>query len=469
MLTFEPFSTETLKRIQPYIVQNTAHNSDLSAGFIYMWHRKDSRFCIYNDTLVIKQRLGDNSLFTYPVGKDVDGMIDELLIYSRENKLPMRFYPVTEEILERIKNDKRLQPVVGTYDRNWSDYIYSFEDMKEFKGRRFSGQRNHINKFKSLFGDPDIRFVKAEDMPEVRIFLEKYAEEHSDGGKMEMYELNNTKQLLEVYSELGLYAACMRIDGEISALSIGEIVGDMLIIHVEKALTKYQGIYPTMFNGFVRLIAEYHKHPLTLVNREDDSGDMGLRTSKQQYRPIGLVHKYIVNTNSPAGKVENNTVINGDGIVLTEICERDKAAYMKLNTDVANNRYWGYDYREDPTIPAEITEDTFYDSVMYDMQVGDSINFAIRENENGEMIGEGIIWNFANDNTAEIGCRILPEHHGKGYGKKAFGVLSDYAEKHLGLKVWARSHKDNTASVHMIESNGFSENRKDGDFPFFER
>ncbi|MBE6705435.1 MAG: DUF2156 domain-containing protein, partial [Ruminococcaceae bacterium] len=206
MLTFEPFSTETLKRIQPYIVQNTAHNSDLSAGFIYMWHRKDSRFCIYNDTLVIKQRLGDNSLFTYPVGKDVDGMIDELLIYSRENKLPMRFYPVTEEILERIKNDKRLQPVVGTYDRNWSDYIYSFEDMKEFKGRRFSGQRNHINKFKSLFGDPDIRFVKAEDMPEMRTFLEKYANEHSGGGKMEMYELNNTKQLLEVYSDLGLYA-----------------------------------------------------------------------------------------------------------------------------------------------------------------------------------------------------------------------------------------------------------------------
>ncbi len=468
MLEFQPFSIETLKQIKPYIDMNTAHNSDLSMGFIFMWHKKDSRFCICNDTLVIQQKLGDHTLFTWPVGKDVDGMIDKLQIYARENKLPMRFYPVVEENIQLLRSDKRLSPVLGTYDRNWSDYIYSFAETMEFKGRKFSGQRNHINKFKRLYGEPAIRFITPDDMPLVRDLLAKYEESHS-GGRMEQLEQKHTREILEIYSELGLYAACMTVNDEMIAFTIGEIVGDMLIIHVEKALTKYQGVYPTMYNGFVRLIAEHLGHPLSLINREDDSGDMGLRTSKMQYQPTGLINKYMVNTNSPVGKVPENTVIKGDNVVLSRIFETDKNAYMKLNTDIENNRYWGYDYRKDPSIVGDITEDTFYDSVKYDMLVGDSINFAVREHENGDMAGEGILWNFTHDGSCEVGLRLLPEYQGKGMGKNAFGALCDYAEEKLGLKVWARSHKENGASIRMISANGFKETCEKNNFIYFER
>ena len=38
-------------------------------------------------------------------------------------------------------------------------------------------------------------------------------------------------------------------------------------------------------------------------------------------------------------------------------------AYLSLNTDVENNRWWGYDYREDVSITGPVDEDTFYDSV----------------------------------------------------------------------------------------------------------
>jgi len=269
--------------------------------------------------------------------------------------------------------------------------------------------------------------------------------------------------------ELGLIAACLTVRDKIVAFSIGEIVGDMLLIHVEKALRCYQGAYPTMYNAMVRLAQELCKHQLTLVNREDDSGDPGLRTSKMQYHPIGRVHKYLVHVNSPISRIDEFPVIFCDGLAITEMRESDKKSYLELNTDVDNNRFWGYDYRDDAFITGQIDEDTFYNSAMHDMEVGDSINFAIRLSVNDDMIGEVILWNFAADGSAELGCRLKSEYHGKGYGRAAFGAVAEYAAHTLKLKVWARCYHQNKASYHMIMSNKFRETHKDENFFYFER
>ncbi len=469
MLKFEKFSVETLSRMKPYIHKNKSKCSDHSLGAVFMWHSEDIEFCVWNDTFVIHQTVGGASAFSLPVGKDVDGMIDELMVYARNNRLPLRFYAVGKYELEKISSDKRFESVGWTYDGRWSDYIYSFADAITFKGRKFSGQRNHINKFKRLYGEPDIRFVISEDLPEIETLLKEYELEHSFKNKLEKMEFDRTKELLKVYGKLGLYAACLRADGKIIAFSVGEIIDDMLIIHVEKALKGYQGVYPSMYNGFVRLIDEQSDNELSIVNREDDSGDPGLRASKEQYKPIGRVHKYLVHINSPASKQKDFPVIHKDGIVITGFRETDKETYLKINTDVDNNRFWGYDYREDAFITGEIDENTFYDFAMYDMKVGDSINFAIRLSEKGDMIGEGILWNFGADGSAELGCRIMPEYHSNGYGKKAFGAICDYAQNTLGMKVWARCYRNNVASYRMITSNNLHKVREDETFYYFER
>ncbi len=470
MLEFETFSVEMIKKALPYIKSCTMLCSDMSVGSIYMWRSgADVRFCIWNDTFVMRQVIGGQAAFTWPIGADPDGMIDELMVYTRDNRMPLRFFAVDEETLGTIRRDERLQPAMWSYDRRWSDYIYSFEDAMTFKGRKFSGQRNHINKFRRLCGEPSIRFMRQEDRPKLEAMLAEYEAEHPPASNMERMELERTKKLLDVYAELGLYAACLIVGEEIAAFSIGEIVGDMLLIHVEKALKRFVGAYPTMYTGSVQLIAEHIGHPLRLVNREDDAGDMGLRTSKQQYQPIAMVDKYLVHIDSPAARLDRSPVISSGGVVLTGLRESDKPAYLALNTDAENNRYWGYDYREDTSIVHPVNEDTFFDSVQYDMSVGDSINFAVRLTENGEMIGEGILWNFTADGSAELGCRLLPEYHGKGYGKAAFGALTDLAEQKLGLRVWARCFHENEASRRMISGNQYLMVRQDEKYYFFER
>jgi RimJ/RimL family protein N-acetyltransferase len=243
----------------------------------------------------------------------------------------------------------------------------------------------------------------------------------------------------------------------------------MLVIHVEKALTRYHGIYPVMYSGFVRLVAEQCGIPLKLVNREDDSGDEGLRNSKLQYKPCGMVRKYLVHVRTPAAYVKEYPVLTDGVVVLDQIRENDKRAYRELNTDIENNRYWGYDYREDVMFTGPPDEDTFYTSLMNDMRAGDSMNFAVRLKGHDEMIGEVLLWQFTSDGRAEAGCRIASAYHGHGYGKRAFSLLTEYGQKQMQLQVHARCYHENHASYVMITSSGFKESGQDETFVYFEK
>ena len=426
-----------------------------------------SFFCVHKDTLVIRQDIGVQPAFSYPFGKDPDGMIDELLLYTKQQHLPLRFYAVDEDTLEKIRNDSRLQPAMYAYDRRWSDYIYSFEEAMTFRGKKYSGQRNHINNFKKLYGEPVIRALCEEDYPAVEEMLKEYETEHPDALALERFEVERTREALGAVRQLNMYAAGLFIEDKLAAFSIGEVNGDMLVIHVEKALRRYRRIYPALYSGFVRFVCNALGHPLKYVNREDDSGDPGLRTSKMQYQPLMLKHKHLVHVHTPALRAASPLAIKEKGICLSEFRESDKAAYLRLNTDIENNRYWGYDYREDLYLPSPPNEDTFYDSVIYDMQAGDSVNFVVRLSGDGEMIGEAVLWNFTPE-TAELGLRLFPEYQGRGYGKAAFLAASNYAVNVLKARVCARCYRENALSRRMIESCGFLPSAQDETFDWFE-
>lgn len=468
MLEFKPLTIQILKDVLPIIQKNQSLCSDLSAGYLYMWYMEyDVQIATHKNTFVLKLYFGEQPAFSYPMGDNVDEMIDAVKSYVYQNDYALRFFAVDDILLEKIRSDSRLQPAKFAYERQWSDYVYSFEDALEFKGKKFSGQRNHINKFKKLYGNPDIRRLTVGDSEIVFNFLKKYEEEHTDGGFTEKMEFEQTKNLFNVHEQLGLYSAGLFVDGQMVAFSIGEVVKDSLIIHVEKGIRKYEGVYPTMYSGFVGLIKSILGYSLKYVNREDDAGDEGIRTSKMQYHPILMANKNLVHVYSPALKHDCNAVIHLEGVFLTKIRETDKTAYLRLNTDIENNKYWGYDYRDDSDYIGDITENTFYDFVYYDMNAGDSINFSIRLSEDGEMIGEVILWNFTINGFVEIGCRLFPEYQNKGYGKKAFKLAVEYATKTLGLKVRAKCFRQNLSSYKMITSSGLVLSDEDDKFYYF--
>lgn len=470
MIEFERYSSETLKKYSPLISRCPYNVNDISVGSFYMWNEGVClAFCEAFGSFMSVQDICEEPSFSYPFGGDDEKATDALIEYVREKDLPLKFYGVTDELLEKLRNSGRFPKMMFNYDRKWSDYVYDAEDIATFKGKKFGGQRNHMNKFRSLYGEPDFRPLEEKDLPAVRKMLADYAKEHPSAGYEENKEYLHTLELIDSFFGLGLVGGALFTDGKPVSVTVGEVQNDTLIIHVEKALKSYKGVYPTTFNCFVRYVRDLYPN-LKTVNREDDAGDEGLRTSKLQYNPIKLVDKYLVKVNSPLYGLEKTPVLSHGGVVLSEITENDRKAYRKLCTDDELNLLWGYDYKSDTAITGEIDDDTFFDIVKFDRSIGEGISFAVRQNSvDAPLIGEVIVYNFTYNGSAEIGIRLFRSEQGKGIGSTAYRLASDWAENELKVKLKAKCFKENAVSGKMILSCGFEPDGEDETFYYFKR
>ncbi|MBO4262634.1 MAG: GNAT family N-acetyltransferase [Clostridia bacterium] len=467
MLEFKSFSIKNLLSVADFIKGNKFVCCDLSLGCLLMWHNgKDPKFAVWDDTLIVELNYGGDITFAYPIGKNADGAITEIERYTKSLDMPMKIYCATQKQAEDLKTRFDCG-VCYSFGSEWSDYIYSASEIAKFKGRKFNGQRNHINKFNKSFPDAVFEEISDNDKVGIEKMLALYAREHDKMEGIEKKELRATKDLLAHYRDLGLDGYIIKVGGEVAGFTIGEVIGDTLVIHVEKALKKYEGIYPALFNAFVRHIVS-RETEVNFVDREDDSGDVGLRISKRQYHPIRMLDKYYVRIHTPVAKVKNLPDISGTGVFLGEILESDKREYRMLSVDAENNKMWGYDYRDDGIIDAEIDDDTFYKDQLEDRVYGESLNFAVRENAGGKLIGEVIIYNFTATDKGEIGCRIAKEFHGRGIGSKAFALAAKWAKTELGITLVAKRYKENVASEKMIKGAGFRFIKEEGRFHYYE-
>lgn len=197
MLTFEPYSEETLKRYLPWIERSPYNINDLSAGSFFMWNEGvNLAFAVSHGSFLSRQDICGEPSFSWPFGGEDNLALDELLAYVRERDLPLKFYGVPEALLPIIRADQRFPDLLCQYERKWSDYIYDAAEMETFAGKKFSGQRNHINKFRSLYGEPDFRPLSPEMLPALRALLCAYAKEHPAPGYEECEEYLHTQELL---------------------------------------------------------------------------------------------------------------------------------------------------------------------------------------------------------------------------------------------------------------------------------
>ncbi len=449
-MQFTRLDKDNIEVIKDYLSQTEISFCDISLGAKFMWRKEYAvDFCILNQTLIMKETCSEyKDVFYYPIGKDIEGGLNAIESYCRENFIDLEFCCIDDIHAEKLK--QRYFDTAIYHDRDWDDYIYTAEQFKNYSGKRLSGQRNHVNKFKKLYPDYAFKVVEKEDIRQIENFLEEY-KHNPNVTRGALEEVEMAKEYLENIFKLNQLAGVIMVGEKVVALSIGEIVGDTLIVHVEKGLISYQGVYPAMASEFAKAFAG---DGVEFINREEDCGDLGLRTSKTQYKPVEIKNKNAVKVNTLFYKLPKSLEIKTERLTITEIKESDKERYAKLYLDEKLNELWGYDYREDLG-GEQPTPEYFFNFQRKMKDKKEEYSFAVREN--GVMVGELVLHNFGYFGDLEMGFRFFKDCQGKGYAIESASALRDYAFNELNaVRLKSRCFKQNIRSRKLIERLGLT-------------
>lgn len=447
--------------IRPYIKQYGGIFNDLTLGTRFMWGDEFGiEYAIIGDTLIMRETYSEHSSFYYPMGKDVESAlaaIEEIAFNAGTGVLA--FGCLNEEQTADIL--RRFPYAEVTNYRDWYDYIYPAEQFKSYAGKKLSGQRNHVNKFKKLYPDYKVNFISEKDIPEIKKFLKEYESENELSGwaaeeQPRVYALLDNMEYLE---QFGIY---ITVNGKIVSASIGEIQGETLFVHVEKALKEYEGAYPMTAQEFAKAFA---CDRVKFINREEDCGDIGLRVSKTQYHPSEIKPKNYVTVKRSFSFIGTPVIIDTERLKITDITEQDKDVYAKLFTDEEINRFYGYDYRQD--LGENKPDGEYCFNFMQSLKVKKE-EYSLAVKKDGKMIGEVVFYNFGYAADTEIGFRFFAEYQGKGYAFESVSAAIKYAFSVGFKKIKCRHFKENVRSEKLILKLGFIFTREDETHKYYE-
>ena len=447
-MLFQPITVENTHIVRQYY-QNCDHRlCEYSVGVKLMWRGYlNACFAEAAGCLIVRSCTRGRTQFDYPIPGPEGNVEEALRLIERwctEKGYRLTLSPIPEAKAEKLLH--RYPYMTVRSERAWKDYLYRAEDLATFAGRRYSGQRNHINKFRKNY--PDARFVEltAADSDLIEGFWRDYeAVFRKNDNDYARSELDYAKEMFRLLDRGWFVAGGLLLDGRLIALSLGEKCGETLQVHIEKALYQYAGVYPTMVQSF----AARYGADMTWINRQDDAHDKGLRTSKLQYLPVELAGKMRLEVGCELDLLEEIPEIRTERLTLSALQEEDKAAYNTLCLDDERNRWWGYDYRQD--LQGELTEDYFLDVARRDFAKHWAVNWAVRLD--GKCIGEVVLYNVDWRGGCELGCRIAPAYAGQGYGTEAFAAAAEWALYELLLtRVVAKCYKENKESYRMLSS-----------------
>ena len=289
MLEFRKAELSDKDFIKQLLRSTKRENCEYCFGNIFSWGSVyGTRIAVFNDFLICRG-FGKNPAYAFPMGQgDLKSVIDAVMADSKERNERLRFYGVTESDKEALT---QLYPDRFTFeeDRSFFDYIYSREKLSALSGKKYHSKRNHIAAFE-MDNDWSYEEITDRNISECFEMNEKWLAFNTDKDPV---EINNERTALvtslENFNELELTGALLRKGGQVVAFTIGEEMNEKLFCtHFEKAFADIRGAYPMINREFAKRTLTQYEY----INREEDTGDEGLRKAKMSYKPEKLLTKY---------------------------------------------------------------------------------------------------------------------------------------------------------------------------------
>lgn len=288
-LQWKKITLDDEKWVKEYYWKENTRSCENTFGNNILWSEHfDISYTILDGLLVFLSQ-GDGHSVSFPMGEgNLRKAILDLEEYFRQKKQPFCMHLITKEQFEKLESifPGRFQI---SYDRDDADYIYESEKLISLSGKKLHAKRNHINKFIEENPDWTYERITSENKQDCIAMAEKWRE--LSGCKMgdsKCREVCVTIRALEMYERLEFIGGLIRVKGEVVAFSIGEPLSeDTFVVHIEKAYSDIQGAYPMINQQFVLHEAAGYRY----INREDDTGEEGLRKAKLSYYPAFLQEK----------------------------------------------------------------------------------------------------------------------------------------------------------------------------------
>ena len=289
-MEFKKLEFSDLELIRGYYEEYTNRTCDRTIGGSFMWRDYfHTMYALVEDTLIMKCIKDGETVFCFPMGKQVDIALSAIEKYCEQEGIAPEFVSLSVDEMEYLKS--RYPDATIIENRDWSDYLYLTADHANFAGRKFTTQRNHINKFMKNYENWDFKLIDETTLSDVRAFYSDYEVRFAKSDVTAVEEQEKTNEVLDKYDDYGFVGYALYVEQKVVGFAIGEIIGDVMFIHVEKADKSMEGVNTMLVMQF----AKAFEGKVTYLNREEDVGDMGLRYSKTKYRPIDMVYKYEVN------------------------------------------------------------------------------------------------------------------------------------------------------------------------------
>lgn len=286
MLEFRKITPADRTEILEYLKDNPSRICENTAGVILLWDVDERiRYAVEDGTMYLAEIKDGKAIFYYPIGGDEEKALEKIEEFCRERKLTLHFRFLSAEQAEKVKTKFGQE---GKPDRNWADYLYSAAELKTLSGKKFHGQKNFVNRFSREYPDHKFLPYEVKMRPLAEEFAEKFYDEENKDSRIFKEEKRIFCRILSEYASTGQTGGVLTVGGKIVAITFGEVVGDTLYVHFEKALRKYKGSYAMINYLFVNSF----KKPFDYVNREEDVGDEGLRQAKLNLHPVRLIEKF---------------------------------------------------------------------------------------------------------------------------------------------------------------------------------
>ena len=292
MIDFQRVNPSHKDRYDAVLMEEPERGCEYSFANLYLWGIQS--IASLHGCIARFSHFYGRSVYPYPIGTgDRQAAISGILQDAEERGIPCRLIGMTQQDKDELE-----QLFPGKFyikaDRDSFDYVYDINDLADLRGRKFQSKRNHFNRFCADHPDHQAVPMTCDMLPKAKQFVESWYARRLECDPEGDYLLESVAlgRLFNHCGELDMEGLVLMDGEEILAITMGSRLSpDTFDIHFEKAKEGVSGAYNAINCHFARYLRL--KHPeIRFLNREEDMGLEGLRSSKLSYRPHHMVEKY---------------------------------------------------------------------------------------------------------------------------------------------------------------------------------